>query len=93
LKKYTALFFLLSALFITNHVAAQDDLPPPTSRPEDQKPQEEEEFVGFKPKKKADLSKFIIEPNFNFSIGQGRIDVGLSPYVGYRVFQPKNIKG
>jgi hypothetical protein len=93
LKKYTALFFLLSALFITNNVAAQDDLPPPTSRPDEQRPPEEEEFQGFKPKKKVDLSKFIIEPNFNFSIGQGRVDVGLSPYVGYRVFQPKNIKG
>lgn len=48
-----------------------------------------DDFQGFKSKKKVDLSKFIIEPNFNLSIGQGRIDFGLSPYVGYQIWAPK----
>ena len=75
-------------------VFAQDDeLPPPSSKPDQRKenpnlPPKDNDFQGFKAKKKVDLSKFIIEPNFNLSIGQGRIDFGLSPYVGYQIWAP-----
>jgi hypothetical protein len=94
-KNGKLLFFIAGLLLTASVVSAQDDdLPPPTSKPKsEQGKKPDEEFVGFKPKKKIDLSKFIIEPNFNFSIGQGRIDAGLAPYVGYKVFEPKNVKG
>jgi hypothetical protein len=90
------ILLLLSSLFISaNILLAQDDeLPPPSSRPRSDSAQRAEQnlpkaddFSGFKPKKKVDLSKFIIEPNFNLSISQGRIDAGLSPYVGYNVWK------
>ncbi|MBP7389951.1 MAG: hypothetical protein KA841_06075 [Chitinophagales bacterium] len=84
---------LLSANFL---LAQDDDLPPPTSKPKEQKEKDnlppDEEFRGFKSKKKIDLSKFIIEPNFAFSVGQGMIDLGLSPYVGYKIWEPKKLK-
>lgn len=85
----------LSATFLH---AQDDDLPPPSSKPKQQEREEknlppDEEFRGFKGgKKKVDLSKFIIEPNFVFSVGQGMIDLGLSPYVGYKVWEPKKAK-
>lgn len=52
----------------------------------------DDEFKPFSKRKKFDLSKFIIEPNFNLSLGSGRFDVGLSPYVGYRIWQSKKAK-
>lgn len=74
--------------------AQDDELPPPSSKPRTEQPAgPDDEFRGFTTKKKVDLSKFIIEPNFNFSIGAGRIDAGLSPYVGYRVWEPPKRKG
>jgi len=95
-------FLLLSVLFMAfaNCLLAQDDdLPPPSSKPkktdiqaDDQKAPDAKDFEGFKGKKKVDISKFIIEPNFNLSIAQGRIDAGLSPYVGYKIFEPKKQK-
>lgn len=79
---------MLSLNIVSN---AQDDLPPPTSKPkEDTRPPDD--FVGFKAKKKVDLSKFIIEPNFNLSIGSNQIVIGLSPYVGYKVWEPTKAK-
>ncbi len=82
-------------MLVANVVNAQDDdLPPPTSNPKsEQSNKPDENFQGFKPKKKVDLSKFIIEPNFNFFISQSTITLGLSPYVGYKVFEPKKVKG
>src|SRR5688572_3621421 len=96
-KVFYLLFFALLSL---GAFAQDEDLPPPTSQPktenagdDSQVPPDADDFKGFKSKKKLDLSKFIIEPNFNFSIGQQRIDLGLSPAVGYKVFQPKSDKG
>jgi hypothetical protein len=87
----TLLSFLISANFL---LAQDDELPPPSSNPKsdsiarkEQNLPKAEDFQGFKPRKKIDWSKFIIEPNFNLSIGQGQIDVGLSPYVGYNVWK------
>ncbi|MBL7778415.1 MAG: hypothetical protein JNK66_09000 [Chitinophagales bacterium] len=88
--------FPLMLLFAVLSATAQDDeLPPPSSKPQTQGNQRppDGDFQGFTTKKKVDLSKFIIEPNFNLSIGQGRIDVGLSPYVGYRVWEPNKKRG
>lgn len=95
------LFLLPSLIFVSNVIFAQDDdLPPPSSRPKvdtlrknGQKPPDPNDFRGFKDKKKVDLSKFIIEPNFNLSISQGRIDAGLSPYVGYNVWKGLYVGG
>lgn len=87
--------FCLAGTTIVN--SQDDDLPPPRSKPEkryqnpdDTKP--EGEFVGFKKRNKLDWSKFILEPNINFSISQNQIDLGLSPYVGYQVWAPKKGK-
>lgn len=94
-RKSKILLLVFGTMLMANVACAQDDdLPPPTSNPKaEEEKQKDEDFVGFKPKKKVDLSKFIIEPNFNFSVGQGRIDAGLAPYVGYKVFEPKKVKG
>lgn len=97
------LLWLLLFAFSASAVAQEDDLPPPSPKikksegewqPVDtfQKVDKKDEFKPFSKKKKLDLSKFIIEPNFNFSIGNNVINLGLSPYVGYRVWQPKNTK-
>jgi hypothetical protein len=94
-RKY--LFLIALSLFAGNMLFAQeDDLPPPTSKPKDvpqttqpQPPKsDDQDFQGFtKPKKKIDLSKFIIEPDFYFSIGSDEIDLGVSPLVGYEVYK------
>ncbi len=79
-------------------MAQEDDLPPPSPKvkkgewQQTETPEAKNDFQPFKKKKKLDLSKFIIEPNFNFSIGSNQIDLGLSPYVGYQVWAPKNQK-
>lgn len=92
-KLIILLLFIVSQQFV---FAQDDDLPPPRNRPEkakqnpDDKP--DEGFVGFKKPKKLDWSKFILEPNVNFSVSQNQIDVGFSPYVGYQVWAPKNGK-
>lgn len=79
--------------------AQDDELPPPSSKPEkaeekknDQKPPDVKDFKGFSKPKKFDMSKLLIEPIVNFSISQYRIDIGFSPSVAYRVWQPKNAK-
>ena len=90
MKHLLSLLLLLFAFAVG--AQAQDDLPPPTSKPggrNEAPTMPDEDFQGFKPKKKIDLSKFIIEPNFNLSFGQGRIDFGIAPYVGYQVFEQK----
>lgn len=93
MKKLLILAFWVAG--ISPLFAQDDDLPPPTSKPRQQDSNmPPDDFQGFKAKKKVDLSKFIIEPNFNLSIGQGRVDFGLSPYVGYQIWAPKkNVTG
>jgi hypothetical protein len=98
LKKIIALlsFFVLAG----NVLFAQDDeLPPPSSKPNqteekrnDQKPPDVKDFKGFSKPKKFDMSKLLIEPIVNLSISQYRTDIGFSPSVAYRVWQPKNAK-
>jgi hypothetical protein len=94
---------LLTALFAFASISlfAQDDeLPPPTSKPKTDynNPQyplngkadtlhANTGFQGFSGHKKIDLSKFIIEPDFNFNISGDEIDLGVSPYVGYNVWK------
>jgi len=97
LLSLTALFvFAGSFLF-----AQEDELPPPTSKPKTDNSDIEYHpksaytdtahstngFQGFSNHKKIDLSKFIIEPDFNFNISGDEIDLGLSPYVGYNVWK------
>ncbi len=93
MKKLVA--FIALFVMVCNVVLAQnDDLPPPSSKPpqsDDQKPPADGDFKGFTKPKKVDLSKFIIEPIVNLSISQYQAEVGFSPSVGYRVFQPKNV--
>ncbi len=96
-------FWLLLLAFSAGAIAQEDDVPPPSPKikktegewkPADtpDKTEKKEDFKPFSKKKKLDLSKFIIEPNFNFSIGNNVINLGLSPYVGYRIWEPKNTK-
>lgn len=94
--------FLLLAVFAFagNALFAQDDeLPPPTSKPKSDQntpvnpssttPPDSKDngFQGFSKAKKIDLSKFIIEPDFNLGFSTNEIDLGLSPYVGYNVWK------
>ncbi|MES2621926.1 MAG: hypothetical protein V4615_13835 [Bacteroidota bacterium] len=93
---------LFSAFLFAGNIlfAQEDDLPPPSSNPQKEETQKGEQkpppdpndFQGFKRKKKFDFSNFIIEPNINFLLARGTIDVGLSPYVGYKVFEPQKSK-
>jgi hypothetical protein len=76
-------------------LAQDDELPPPSSKPKGQSeqpstpnPPSPKDFQGFKKPQRVDMSKFIIEPLVNFSIGANRLDFGFSPSVAYRVFQP-----
>lgn len=77
------LFFLLTAFI--NQSSAQDDfLPPP---PGQSRTGSSDTIKPFTDRKKPDLSKFIIEPNFGFGIQQDVINLGLSPLVGYNVWK------
>ena len=79
-------------------MAQDDELPPPSSSPrgngqsKDQLPPDARDFQGFKSKKKVDWNNFIIEPLVYFSMNQQAIDLGFSPYVGYKVFEPEKSK-
>jgi hypothetical protein len=93
-KKFLLLIPML--VFVAGSVLAQEDeLPPPSSKPKSETPPANTNtnspdpgtFQGFSKPKKVDFSKFIIEPDFTFNIGQGRIDVGVSPLVGYNVWK------
>jgi len=100
---YVKKLLFLTALFafVSTSLFAQDDeLPPPTSKPKADynSPQNSNNsqvdtahaasgFQGFNGHKKLDLSKFIIEPDFNFNISGDEIDLGVSPYVGYNVWK------
>lgn len=76
----------------------KDDSPAPQDTKKDDAPvsnqpdKKNETFKPFSQKKKIDFSKFIIEPNFILSLGSNQFNVGLSPYVGYRVWQSKKAK-
>ncbi|MCS6819513.1 MAG: hypothetical protein RMJ53_02725 [Chitinophagales bacterium] len=72
----------------TQNQTPKDDVPPPP-QPENKK----DKFKTFNSgKRKVDFSKFIIEPNFILSLGANQFHIGVSPYVGYRVWQPKKSK-
>jgi hypothetical protein len=83
-------FILLLAMFAFTGTAlfAQDDeLPPPTSKPKTDNNSpvppagntttntpDNNGFQGFSKSKKLDLSKFIIEPDFNLGFSSNEID-------------------
>ena len=96
------LFLIAFFVFAGNTLFAQDDdLPPPTSKPKQDHTNppagpssttpntapDGKGFQGFSKHKKIDLSKFIIEPDFNLGFASNEIDLGLSPYVGYNVWK------
>jgi len=97
--KKIILLFAVFALAGSSLFAQDDELPPPTSKPKSDnntpgpsnttppKTDNGAGFQGFSKTKKVDLSKFIIEPDFNFGIASNEIDLGLSPYVGYNVWK------
>ncbi len=95
------ILFLLSVFaFAANIAFAQDDeLPPPTSKPQPttQQPsatsKDPNNFQGFQKSKKVDFSKFIIEPDFYFNVADNEIDLGFSPYVGYNVWKGLSVGG
>jgi hypothetical protein len=94
-------FLVVAAVLCANVLFAQDDeLPPPSSKPkpESQQPAQSapdngSDFKGFSKSKKIDLSKFIIEPDFYFDIAGPQIDLGFSPYVGYKVWKELYLGG
>lgn len=91
MKKY--LLLLIAFVSMGTVVMAQnDDLPPPTSRPQSAGESNTGDFQGFQAKKKIDMSKFIIEPNVYLMISTNYIMTGFAPYVGYRVYQPSNVR-
>jgi hypothetical protein len=90
LQKFLLSFSLL--LFSFCFLQAQDDdKPAPFRRPEQSYSRDtvnpNAPVKGFEPKKKLDLSKFIIEPNIQLSFGSGYVNLGLSPYVGYQIWK------
>jgi hypothetical protein len=100
---FLTVLFALTGPFL---FAQDDELPPPTSKPKtdynDSKYSNNNKvdtaqaingFQGFSKHKKLDLSKFIIEPDFNFNISGDEVDLGLSPYVGYKVWKELYLGG
>lgn len=88
MKKLLLLTLFFNALLLW---AQDDDKPKLYVRPESDYAQDtidtKKKVNSFQGKKKFDLSKFIIEPNINFAIYNGGIDIGLSPYFGYKVWK------
>ena len=102
------ILFLIAVLGFTGSTlfAQDDELPPPTSKPKSDnntppsgstttppKGEDGKDFQGFSKPKKLDLSKFIIEPDFNLGFGGSELDLGLSPYVGYNVWKDLYLGG
>ncbi|MDB5284409.1 MAG: hypothetical protein JWO06_3484 [Bacteroidota bacterium] len=86
------IFLMLGIVFAFNLLQAQDDdLPAPSSKPKT----DETLLPGQHPlgKHRKDLSKYIIEPDFNFAVISGGISVGLSPNVGYNVWKGLYVGG
>jgi hypothetical protein len=93
MKKLLLAFFLF--IFSGAVLMAQDDeLPPPSQHP---KPETNDflpgqpGFQSFGTPKKNKLSDYIIEPDILLSFVPGGYDVGVSPYVGHRIW--KNLYG
>jgi hypothetical protein len=92
MKKLLLVFFLF--IFSGAVLMAQDDeLPPPSPNP---KPDNfvlpgQQGFQGFKNERQRKLSDYIIEPNLLLSFIPGGVDVGVSPYLGHRLW--KNLYG
>ncbi len=84
---------LISTISFVALKAQDDELPPPSSHPRYEMPdQSEGQNHNFLPHhKKPDLSNYIIEPDLNLSFIQGGFNVGASPYFGYRLW--KNLYG
>lgn len=85
-------FFLLLSMFIFSAACLQaqsDELPPPSSHPQIQTPDLNGQVGanGLIKNKKIDLSKYIIEPGLHVSFMQGGFNIGVSPYVGYRIWK------
>jgi hypothetical protein len=82
---------LLLSLFIcfASLKAQDDELPPPSPHPKPltyDLPDQQQGFRGFAKTKKIDLSNYIIEPDLVVSFIQGGYNLGVSPYVGYRIW-------
>ncbi|MFN8276824.1 MAG: hypothetical protein U0T84_05035 [Chitinophagales bacterium] len=71
--------------------AQDDDKPRVYTRPQNEYAQDtistKSKVASLEPKKKFDWSKIIIEPNPQFAIYNGGIDIGLSALVGYNVWK------
>ena len=82
---------LLSAMvFSTAVLTAQDDeLPAPSSHPQLQTNTlpGQQGFYGIVRKKKIDLSEYLIEPGLHVSFMQSGFNIGVSPYLGYRIWK------
>src|SRR5579863_6146117 len=74
---------------------AQEDLPPPSSHPNWRDSSELPDAGGYYHiiKHRYDLSNYIIEPDLMLSVGQGAVNIGISPYIGYRVWKNLYVGG
>jgi len=87
MKRILMLFFLLA--FSSVILKAQDDeLPPPSSHPQAEIGLPGQQgFHQYTKKKTIDLSNYLIEPGLHLSFMQGGFNIGVSPYLGYRVWK------
>lgn len=82
---------VLGLLLVSSHVllAQDDELPPPSSKPKtlQQYPFDKNDQGLIRAHRRVDLSKYIIEPDVNFSVVPGGYEVGVAPTVGYNVWK------
>ena len=88
MKRFLMLLSILA--FSTIVLKAQDDeLPPQSNHPQLQTTElaGKSMHLGLIKGKKIDLSKYIIEPGLHLSFMQGGFNIGVSPYLGYRLWK------
>src|ERR1700733_4170404 len=85
MKKLFLLIFVLGCT-LTNLFAQDDELPPPSSNPNSgAQVAGNNQLAAIH--RKRDLSKYIIEPDFNFSIFHSGLNFGLSPLFGHQIWK------
>ena len=87
MKRFLMLLVLLA--FSSAVLKAQDDeLPPPSSHPQPQTIDlTGKQNIHLNTGKKVDLSNYLIEPGLHVSFMQGGFNIGVSPYLGYRIWK------
>lgn len=87
-----AVFYFVAIFFVFAANAQSETNDGPFKRPDATKPADTVRVLNNKNslsnnKRKFDIRDMIIEPNFQLAIYQGQYNVGLAPYLGYRVWK------